>query len=188
MATGVIDRLPGPEWARLFTDFTSSAFRLETLQHYTESAEQEAFSRFRAGQDSGIDLTWWTSLVRQHAASGHTMSRVRVVVEPPSDYTRFELLTYPIMVAAGDDIRIIPVTTNTWPPGVPREDFWLFDDRDVWVLTYGQAGVPLRAELLDDHQAVLRHLRWRDNALAQAIPVSDYLAGVNSRVLTCSGD
>ena len=42
-------------------------------------------------------------------------------------------------------------------------------------LRYDDAGVFLRAELLDDPRAVLDHLRWRDAALAQAIPVNDYL-------------
>jgi hypothetical protein len=181
MVRRVIDRIPGPEWASLFTGFTDSAFRLETLQHYTEPDEQIAFAKFRAGQDSEMDLTWWTGLARQHAAAGHAMSRVRIVIEPPSDYTRFELLAYPIMAAAGDDIRIISVMPGTWPSGIPREDFWIFDGRDVWVLIYDQAGLPLRAELLDDHQAVFDHLRWRDKALAQAIPVNDYLATRNCR-------
>lgn len=181
MARRVIDKIRGPEWASLFTGFTSSAFRLETLQHYTEPDEQKAFAKFRSGRDSAIDLTWWTSLVREHVAIGHTMSRVRVVMEPPSDYTRFELFAYPVMAAAGDDIRIIPVMSGIWPSGIPHEDFWLFDDREVWVLIYDQAGIPLRAELLDDHQAVVDHMQWRNSALAQAIPVNDYLATLNCR-------
>jgi hypothetical protein len=108
------------------------------------------------------------------------MSRVRVIIEPPSDYTRFELVAYPVMAAAGDDIRIIAVSPGTWPAGVPHEDYWAFDDRDVWAMRYNDAGVFLRAELLDDPQAILNHLRWRDAALAQAIPVNGYL-GISAR-------
>ena len=69
---------------------------------------------------------------------------------------------------------------GTWTAGVPHEDYWLFDDRDVWVLRYDDAGVFLRAELLDDPGAILDHQRWRDTALAQAIPVNDYL-GISAR-------
>jgi hypothetical protein len=108
------------------------------------------------------------------------MSRVRVIIEPPSDYTRFELVAYPVMAAAGDDIRIISVSPGRWPARVPHQDYWVFDDRDVWVLRYDDAGVFLRAELLDDPYAILDHLRWRDAALAQSIPVNDYL-GVTAR-------
>jgi hypothetical protein len=80
------------------------------------------------------------------------------------------------MAAASDDIRIISVDPGKWPAGVPHHDYWLFDDRDVWVLNYDREGVLRSAELQDDGQVVLDHPRWRDAALAQAIPIGDYLA------------
>jgi hypothetical protein len=176
MARRVITALPSEEWGALFTGFTRSAFRLETLQHYSAPDEEDALARFCAGKNPDINLSWWTGLAREHTAAGRTMARVRIIIEPPSDYTRFELVAYPIMAAAGDDIRIITVPRGAWPAGIPHEDFWLFDDRDVWVMRYDAAGVFLRAELVDDRRAVLDHMRWRDAALAQAIPVTDYLA------------
>ncbi len=176
MATRIITAIPGPEWAALFTDFTRSAFRLETFQHYTAPDEQEQYARFLAGEEPRPDLTWWTKLARGHVAAGRTMSRVRVIVEPPSDYTRFELAAYPIMAAAGDDIRIISVSPGAWPPGIPHEDFWIFDSRDLWVLRYDGSGFLLSAELVDDSRVVADHLRWREKALELSVPVSDYLA------------
>ncbi len=176
MTRRVITSTASPEWAGLFTGFTRSAFRLEGLQHYTASGEQEAFARFRAGKDPKVDLSWWIGLAKGHTAAGRSMSRVRVVVEPPSDYTRFELAHFPAMAVAGDDIRIIAAAPGAWPPDVPQHDFWLFDDRDVWVLKYDGAGALLSAELLDDPQAITDHLHWRGAALRQAIPVRDYLA------------
>jgi hypothetical protein len=176
MAGRVITRIPGPEWAALFSPgFTRSAFRLETLQHYSMADEQEPFRRFCAGLDPQLDLSWWTGLASTHAAAGHAMSRVRVIVEPPTDYTRFELHAYPAMVAAGDDIRVISVTPGTWPEGLPQHDFWLFDDRDTWLLNYDRAGTLLSAEQAEDPDVISLHLRWRDAALDQAIPVSEYL-------------
>jgi hypothetical protein len=175
MTRRVITAIPGEEWATLFTGFTRSAFRLETLQTYTAPDEEEALARFRAGEDPQIDLAWWTDLARKQTAAGRTMSRVRVIIEPPSEYTRFALVAYPVMAAAGDDIRIISVSPGSWPTDVPRHDFWLFDDRDLWFLNYDQAGVLRSAELLDDPRAITDHLRWRDAALAQAMPVNDYL-------------
>lgn len=175
MTSRSITQLPGPEWAALLTGFTRSAFRLETLQHYTAPDEAEAFARFRAGQDPAIDLSWWTELARTHTAAGRTMARVRVIVEPPSDYTRFALLAYPLMAAAGDDIQIISAEPGSWPEGVPREDFWLFDDV-AWVMNYDADGAFVSADQLQDPAATAEHLRWRDAALAQSIPVTQYLA------------
>ena len=115
MAARVITSLASKEWVALFTGFTRSAYRLEALQHYTDPSEREAFARFCAGQDPQIDLSWWTGMARKQTAAGRSMSRVRVIIEPPSDYTRFELVAYPVMAAAGDDIRIISVSPGTWP-------------------------------------------------------------------------
>lgn len=104
------------------------------------------------------------------------MSRVRIIVEPPTDYTRFELHAYPMMIAAGDDIRVISAASGTWPDGLPRHDFWLFDDKDLWLLNYDPAGRLLSAELAEDPGVIARHQHWRDAALSQSIPVSEYLA------------
>jgi len=176
MARRTITSLASPDWAALFGSFTGNAFRLEGLQHYTDPGEQEAFARFCAGKDPKVDLSWWIGLVKGHAAAGRRMSRVRVVIEPPSDYTRFELVHYPAMVAAGDDIQIISTTPDTWPADLPRHDFWLFDDLEVWILHYDDAGTFLRAELHDDAESITSHLRWRDAALSRALPLIDYLA------------
>lgn len=170
-----------PEWEQLFTGFAHSAFRLETLQHYTEPDEAEAFARFQRGQDPQVDLSWWLALAREHTAAGHTMARVRVIVEPPSDYTRFELDAFPAMAAAGDDIRIISTTPGAWPAGIPRRDFWLFDDRDVWLLDYDTSGRLHGADLIDDDQAVNQYRQWRDIALAQSLPVRDYITATGHR-------
>lgn len=170
-----------PEWVALFTGFTRSAFRLEGLQHYAEPAEAEAVARFLAGQDPQVDLSWWLGLVKGHISADRSMSRVRLIEEPPTDYTRFELYCYPIMAEAGDDIRIISGAPDTVRRGLPFHDFWLFDDRNVWVLTYDLDGTFVCAELHDDPQTVADHRRWRDVALAQSIPVGEYLATTERR-------
>jgi hypothetical protein len=48
---------------------------------------------------------------------------------------------------------------------MPRHDFWLFDDRNVWVLNYDDAGMFLSAELQTDRRVITDHLCWRDAAL-----------------------
>jgi hypothetical protein len=49
------------------------------------------------------------------------------------------------------------------------------------MLNYDQDGVLHSAELQDDHSVVQAHVRWRDAALAQAIPVGEYLRVSSSR-------
>ncbi|MFB6722884.1 DUF6879 family protein [Kribbella sp. NPDC056345] len=165
------------EWLSLFEDFSQSAFRLEGLQTYDATGEEEeAVARFLADGTYDLDLSWWTSMVKGHTDSGHKMTRVRVIVEPLTDYTRFELAGYPQMDAAGDEIRIIEAPEGTWPEGVPQHDFWLFDDRDVWQMHYDDAYAFVGAELVSDPDDIAEHLRWRDAAIAQSVPLADYLA------------
>src|SRR5215470_9013461 len=146
-AQRIITSLASLEWAALFTSFRRSAFRLEGLQHYSVPDEAEAFARFRADKDPKVDLSWWLGLAKNHTAAGRKMSWVRVVVESLSDYICFELVHFPLLAAAGDDIRIIAVAPGVWLTGVPSHDFWLFDDRDVWILRYDQDGAFVEAEL-----------------------------------------
>jgi hypothetical protein len=163
-------------WAALFTSFTTCAFRLEGQQVYSSEVENAALVRFLAGEPHGVDLSWTTSKLAVQRRTGRTQTLVRVVVEPPTDYTRMELTVYPEFVAAGQDTRIIPAPEGTWPDGLPTYDYWLFDNHDVWRMHYHEDHSWAGAQLLDGESTIADHLRWRDTALAQAIPLHDYLA------------
>jgi hypothetical protein len=165
-----------PEWAKLFTGFTKSAYRLEGQQTYSNDKEDAALARFLAGKPLELDLSWMMPKLKAQVAAGRTQTTVRVVVEPHTDYTRFELAVYPESTAAGEDIRVIAVPEGSWPVGVPRHDYWLFDDHDVWRMHYHDNYRFTGAELLDNEDAIAKHLQWRNNALAQAVPLHDYLA------------
>lgn len=175
MAGRRIDSIDSPEWETLFTGFSANAFRWESLQHYTVADEAEALARFLDGVDPEIDLSWWCEMTAGHLARGHAMSRVRLVRLPESDYTRLEMMAYPVMAAAGDDIRVITELPDALSD-LEGRDFWIFDDRDVWALEYDSAGSFLGAALLEDPAAIARHLRWRDTLLEHSIPVDRYLA------------
>jgi hypothetical protein len=166
-------------WRALF-DLGASAFRLETLQTYAEPDEADALDRFRAGEDPGLDTSWWEDLVTRHTEGGHTMTRVRVLVEPLSEYARFQLPYLRRFAAAGEDIRIIPTTVDSWPAGLPRHDFWLFDDVDVWILHYTDAGAFIEAERPPDG-LIHAHRHWRDLALEAAVPLGKYLRTRDAR-------
>lgn len=165
-----------PEWAALFTGYAKSAYRLEGQQIYSNDKEDAALARFLAGEPLDLDLSWAIPKLKAQIAAGRKHATVRVVVEPPTDYTRLELAIYPEFTAVGEDIRIISVPEGSWPEDVPRHDYWLFDDRDVWRMHYHENHRFAGAELLDDGPAIADHLQWRDAALAQSVPLDDYLA------------
>lgn len=165
-----------PEWANLFDSFERSAYRLEGQQMYSSPSEDAALARFSAGHPAGVDLSWRIPRSRAAAAAGKVETIVRIVVEPPTAYTRLELTVYPELVEVGEDIRIIAVPQGCRPPELPLHDYWLFDDRLVWKMHYYENFRFHGAELLDDPEVVAEHLRYRDIALTRAVSLHEYLA------------
>ncbi len=165
-----------PAWAALFTGYEKSAYRLEGQQTYSNDAEDAAVARFRAGKPHGLTFDWSIPKLRAQVAAGRTQTTVRVVVEPPTDYTRFELAVYPEFAAAGEIIKIVSVRGEQWPQNVPRHDYWLLDDHDVWRMHYHDNYRFAGAELIEDEDEIAMYREGRDAALAQSVPLGEYLA------------
>lgn len=173
-----IDSVDSEEFGLLFASFRYTAYRLEALQWYDVSYEREPVRRFVAGDAHVTDPTKpeWVSVIRNAVSTGRRMERVHVVTEPLSEYIRYELTcSYGPNVAAGEDIRILPVRQGEWPGDLPREDYWLFDSSDLWSMTYDDAGAFLRADLIRDPAAIVRACYWRDAAMHQAVTYDEYM-------------
>jgi len=169
----------GAEYWGLFNDFRRTAFRLETLQLYRADSETDTFRAFLAGEPCP---PWpardqWLTRIRAAKAAGKSYSRVHIVTEPLTDYTTYELTwIYPANVAAGEDIRIVPVTAD-WPPGLPRLDYWLFDSETLAVFRYDDSGRLTAVEASGrDEVAIAQASAWRDTAWRIAIPYDQYMA------------
>ena len=157
----------------LFEKCRRSAFRLETLQVYTIPSERATFEKFLAGEQmpDGFNAGW-NSLVRTWVAAGKTIQRAKIVRRPLTDYTRY-LLSWgvPRNSAAGEDYRILDLTDRS--ADLPGQDFWLFDDETVMLLDFRSDGT-LRGRELADPADLDQYRHWRDRALAEAVPWSEY--------------
>ena len=154
--------------------FRYSVFRLEALQDYRGSGEEDARAAFQAGKPLPLTpaLRTWTHMVRQRVRSGCVVQRVHVVISPLTDYIRFELASYAPNVEAGEDVRIVPVLEGgSWPADVPQDDFWLIDSSELWSQRYDRLG----AEHVTDSEQIVRACRARDAALRHSLPWADYL-------------
>lgn len=168
--------LTGEDFRAACLDFEHTAFRLETRERYVDEEEEEPLRRFLAGEPP--DDAWfmdWIEDIGRLVKAGKRMERVRVVSEPPSDYTRFGIdLARRLNVPAGEDIRYLP-RPRAEALGLPDEDFWLLDSSRVLTLHF-DGDVLLGAELIADPAAVVRRAYWRDEARQYAIPVGEYSA------------
>ena len=140
---------PRPQFEQLFNNFTRSAWRLECQGAYDEPEEREPLRRFLADEpDDGSWFADWLEWVRALRTTDRTIGRVRVLTEPLTDYLRFELSITPAAVEAGEDIRALP-DARFRTLGIPREDFWIFDDSLVALMHFGVDGVS-GAEIITD--------------------------------------
>lgn len=166
-------RLDGDAWREFFDSFRSSAWRLETRQSYAVSSEEEEYQQFLATGRLEIDPEDpWLKRVRHFRDTGRTIGRVHVVTRPFTDYLRYEFEVYRFTAEAGEDIRILDLT-DTPNPGLPDEDFWLFDDRHVVRMLYRPDGTQISRELLE-HPDIDSYLRYRRVAMREAVPLHAY--------------
>ncbi|OKJ02851.1 DUF6879 family protein, partial [Kitasatospora sp. CB01950] len=87
-------------------------------------------------------------------------------------YLRFEFMYYEPQVKAGEDIRILDLTDRS-NPGLPDQDFWLFDDANVVLMNYETDGTQLDRVLLDGD--VQQYREWRRLAVAESVPFAEYV-------------
>ena len=171
--------IPPGNFTVQFREFSYTAYRLETLQSYAGSGEDEDLAAFAAGrpEPGSPEKDEWTAMIAANHRAGRIQQRVHVVTEPLTDYMRFELTwAYAPNVAAGEDIRIIPIPAGDWPFDIPHLDYWLFDSRDLYINRYTEDGTWLGAEPVEDPDQIVSACYWRDAALYRAVPWRQYIA------------
>lgn len=166
---------PGDDpWVDLLRGARKSAFHLEVKDTYAVPEESEPLRRFLAGEpDNGYDLDEWADMIRSLAAQGVTMSRVRVVTVPHTDYQRWLLSVTGPSVAAGEDIRYIN-RSEVDPAEVPADDFWLIDDEIVAFNLVDSEGVPVGPAITADPGIVEYCRTAKERLWRLAIPYSEY--------------
>ncbi|WP_026448775.1 DUF6879 family protein [Actinopolyspora mortivallis] len=158
-----------------FTECQRSAWRFECQPTYSIPREQDDFGRWRAGQPKpdGHNAAWHER-VRSYVANGKTIGRVRVVRRPLTEYQRYQLdWGIPGNIEAGEDIRILDVTALDLD--LPSHDFWLFDDETVVDLNFNPDGTLLNLDQWENPD-LTQYRKWRDTALAYAVPFSEFNA------------
>ncbi|MGI5127284.1 DUF6879 family protein [Pseudonocardia sp. CA-107938] len=169
---------PGDDesWRALLTSYEVSSYRLECQQVYASPEEDEYLTQFLSGQRPKTSWGFMRATAGSQIAAGRTKTRVRVVVEPATLYTEMALTIYPELLEIGEDIRFVGVQQGEWPEEQPHHDYWIFDDRELWLMHYHENFRWKGAERIDDPAALEEHRAARDRALAMAVSLDEYLA------------
>ncbi|MCQ9182174.1 hypothetical protein KMT30_24645 [Streptomyces sp. IBSBF 2953] len=160
----------------LFDSFEREAFRLETLDDYSQSGNVDAFQAFQAGESQPEDYNaGWIEELRSHTEKGKRVYRVHILSRPLTDYLCFELgWGYRKNMTGGEEFFILDVTENPNPlENVP--DFWFFDSSSAAVMNYDENGKYLGSEVLPPERAA-EFTQYRDAALAHAEPFNEWWA------------
>jgi hypothetical protein len=166
----------GEDFADLFRSFSHTAWRWEAQGTYHQPGEVEPWQRWREGIPVLSDLEWlrpWLDDVRAATQAGRKFERVRMMTEPLTEYLRWQVEVAPANIEAGEVMHVIPESTAR-TVGLPKEDFWLFDDERVAVLHFTPDDL-LGAEIITDPATVARYRSWRDLAMQYAVAFEDYV-------------
>lgn len=166
------------EFDDAFDQFRVSAFRLETLQHYSVSAEDTRMRAFREGTprpERSVRTSPWLRRIALTTAGGKSWSRVHVIQEPLSEYLRYELIGYVESMAVGEEIRL------AYPPeGRALVDFWLFDagapGAFAVLMRYNDDGAVLGYERVDRPAELLALEDVRDLVWSRSWSLAEQLA------------
>lgn len=168
--------LEGEDWQEFFHSFQREAFRLETLPGYTVPEEEDELRQFLAGVTrpaEELHTDTYLIKVREHVDAGRRMRRVHTLTSPLNDHLKFQFeWGYAFSVAAGEEVHILDFAT-TPDPGLPKQDFWLFDDEHVVLMHYAADGTQTGRELLENMDPA-PYVRYKDLALKHATPFTEY--------------
>jgi hypothetical protein len=157
---------------------TRSAFRLECLDLYEVDSDQDNVRQYLAGNSgpSWADGDDWMDYLIAEKQQGIRRYRVHVLASPIGPYLRYECeWGYVYTTGAGEEVYILDTSETPAPGGLPDEDFWLYDDRQVVVMDYDSQGRFLDARVLPESTAP-RYRRYRDLAMGAAAPFADWWA------------
>ena len=131
-----------------FNSFKKNAFRVETLQSYDVSEEQDAYDYFLINKElPEWSQDEWLNIIKQAKTRWATMQRVHLIQFPISQYLSFELEEYKNNIKAWEEIFYIPIEKCSIKI---ESDFWIFDDTTVLKMNYDNDGAFINFEEIED--------------------------------------
>ncbi|MEV2277049.1 DUF6879 family protein [Nocardiopsis sp. NPDC049922] len=136
-----------------------SALHLEMRDVYGVEEEMEGFHRWkRSGQgtDWSDRASWWNDFyqaVSNAVAKGAAVRRARIVSVPVTDYIRFEYEETEGNLITGEEVRWL-ARRHATDIALPGNDFWLFDNRTLYINHFAGDGTPTEPEIIETPHVV----------------------------------
>ncbi|WP_155989028.1 DUF6879 family protein [Nocardiopsis sp. CNT312] len=174
------------QFGRYFTDFSSSATRIETLGAYDVGEERENYDLYMSGAPLPPDRNReWADNIRACAAAGKYMGRVHIIDRHLTPYLQFEIdWYYAVNGAAGEDIRFI---FREDVPDLVYTDTWIFDDTTVLDLSYDDQGCLLYINNNEDPARLTEARAAWQEFHRRSFPLAELLRAIRSEPLAVPG-
>ncbi|RLU94789.1 hypothetical protein CTZ27_18995 [Streptomyces griseocarneus] len=163
------------EWREVFDAFAHDAWRFEARPAYTMPREAESLARFLRGEPKPEGHnSRWHARVREYRAAGKSIGRVRVVRRELTDYQRYQFAWgIPGNIEAGEDIRILRVTSGDLGLPLGGPDWWMFDESVIVHLHFRPDGTQIGRSLFEGDPEPYR--RWKQAAVTASMPFHEHL-------------
>jgi Family of unknown function (DUF6879) len=152
----------GACFASAWAELESRFLKLECWQSYFEAEgnqSQEAFNRGDVSkvrellqQEAEADRPLYDGIRRR----GIDYARIRLVQEPFTPYLEYELMSYRIRAAMGENIEVVRCEPAIRLPNEQYFDFLLFDQRTALIHDYGETGRQSGGWLTQDASVIAR--------------------------------
>ena len=179
--------LDGPAFEARFDSFRATAVRLETLPAYSVGgAEGERIEAWRLGlarpERSVRTDPWLARIAATTINNGKSWRRVRVFDDPPTDYQRYQVVSYQEAQAVGDEV----VIASRAVVGEAVVDAWVFDDGQAdahaVVMHYNTDGGVDRRELVTDPASVADLAAQVERVAGNAVPLNEWVAQAGTSI------
>ncbi|MFC4562837.1 DUF6879 family protein [Nocardiopsis mangrovi] len=173
-----MESLDADGWASLFNAARESACHLEMRDHYAVEEEKSDIEKWRAGkwgpEQDAASKAGWLKLMRDTAARGVRLRRLRIISEPVTEYIRFEHEGTPQNIAAGEDVRWLP-RRHASGLALPGNDCWVIDGRTVLFNHFTGEGGWVGNELSSDPEVARICADAFESAWKIGVPHAEYI-------------
>jgi hypothetical protein len=171
------------EFSYLWESHQKEWFKLEVRQDYTGEDDNPSLQAWHAGnhQDSldmmrsHIAYRSFFKDCQRKVARGILLHRVRIIEEPLTPYTQWELSMMKYAEKQMNQKLRWVGSAAMEGLAIPAGDMNIFDDHHVLIADYTEQGRMRHADLYDsDHDDISRFLTLKNEALARSMPLREY--------------
>jgi hypothetical protein len=134
------------KFSEAWSTLTSRFLKLECRQTYREVETNESQAAYESGETQrardllALEAEADRPLYEDIAKQGIDYARIRLIQEPLSPYLQYELISYEIRQAMGENIEVVRLPSGLTLPNDDYFDFLLFDRHTALIHDYGDSG------------------------------------------------